>query len=289
MESSFLATYLLPFSIGIIMFNLGLSLTLEDFKHIFLFPRSLIIGLVAQMILLPIIAFSIALLTNFSAEIKLGIILIAACPGGATANLITYHLKGNVALSVSITAINSFLILFTIPWLIYFGTYIFFKEGTIIQLPVWITIRKIFVMVLIPTLFGVGFRYFYTEKARQLEKTMKYIALAFFAVIFIVTIFKDENNRSLDTYINIAPYVLLLNILAMLAGFFSGYFMRLSKDKLITLSVEVGIQNSALAITIASSPLFLNNTIIALPAVIYGLITFVNAVIFGYLIQRLMK
>lgn len=289
MESSFLATYLLPFSIGIIMFNLGLSLTLEDFKQIFIFPRSLIIGLIAQIIFLPIIAFTIAFFSNFPNEIKLGIILIAACPGGATANLITYHLKGNVALSVSITSINSFIILFTIPWLIFLGTHIFFQEGTIIHLPVWITIRKIVAMVLIPTMLGVFFRHFYSEKARKLEKTMKYIALAFFAIIFIVTIFKDESNRSINTYVNIAPYVLLLNVLAMFAGFFSGYFMHLSKDKLITLSVEVGIQNSALAITLASSPLFLNNSTIALPAIIYGLITFVNAVIFGYIIQRFMK
>lgn len=286
MEALFLSTYLLPISIGVIMFNLGLSLTLADFKHIIVFPRSLIVGLIAQMLILPAIAFTLAHFSAISDILKLGIILIAACPGGATSNLITYHLKGNVALSVSLTSINSILILFTIPLLVMLGTKVFLDESTFIHLPVWQTIQKIFGMVIIPTLIGLLIRYFYKHKAQKLEATMKYISLLFFAIIFIATIFNSESSRSIKSYFEIAPYVLLLNVLGMSSGFISGYLMRLSKDKLITLSIEVGIQNSALAITITSSSMFLNNPAMALPAVTYGLITFINAVIFGYLVKR---
>ena len=115
MEASLFSQYILPVTLGLIMINLGLSLHLEDFRLIFSEPKALIAGLFCQMILLPAIAFTVAALSNLPDPIKIGIVLISICPGGATSNLITYLLKGNVALSISLTSINSILILFTIP------------------------------------------------------------------------------------------------------------------------------------------------------------------------------
>ncbi|HCC71357.1 MAG TPA: hypothetical protein DEQ09_09445 [Bacteroidales bacterium] len=288
MEASLLSQYILPVTLGLIMINLGLSLHLEDFRLIFSEPKALITGLICQMILLPAIAFTIAGLSNLPDPIKIGIVLISICPGGATSNLITYLLKGNVALSISLTSINSILILFSIPAYILLASNLFLDEETIISLPFIPTILKIFLMILLPIAFGILIRYRFSKGAQAVERYMKYITTLLLAVVFLFVILTNhsESERPFRLYFRIAPLVLLLNIMGMISGYYCGRWLRFSKPKLITLSVEVGIQNSALAITIASSPVFLDNTIMAIPAVIYGMFTFFNAVLFGMVIKR---
>jgi len=288
MEASLFSEYILPVTLGLIMINLGLSLHLEDFRLIFSEPKALFTGLCCQMILLPAIAFGLAAISGLSDEIKIGIILISICPGGATSNLITYLLKGNVALSISLTSINSILILFSIPAYILLASNIFLNEETVISLPFLPTILKIFLMILLPTAFGILIRYRFPHRAVVAEKYMKYITTFLLALVFLFVILTNhsENEHTFRLYLSIAPFVLLLNILGMISGYYSGRWLRFRKPKLITLSVEVGIQNSALAITIASSPVFLDNTTMAVPAVIYGMFTFFNAVLFGMIINR---
>lgn len=288
MEASLFSQYILPVTLGLIMINLGLSLQFKDFKLIFSFPKALITGLLCQMILLPGIAFTIAALSSLPDPIKIGIVLISICPGGATSNLITYLLKGNVALSISLTSINSILILFTIPGFIYLATKLFMNQEEIVYMPFLPTILKIFLMVLLPTLVGILLRRRFPDKAKRVEKYMKYITTLLLAVVFLFVIFTSHNEteNGFKLYLRIAPLVFLLNVLGMVSGYYAGRFQRFNKAKLITLSVEVGIQNSALAITIASSPVFLNNTVMAIPALIYGMFTFFNAVLFGYIIRR---
>jgi BASS family bile acid:Na+ symporter len=288
MEASLFSEYILPVTLGLIMINLGLSLHLEDFRLIFSEPKALITGLCCQMILLPAIAFGLAAISGLSDELKIGIILISICPGGATSNLITYLLKGNVALSISLTSINSILILFSIPAYILLASGIFLNEETVISLPFLPTILKIFLMILLPTAFGILIRYRFPHRAVVAEKYMKYITTFLLALVFLFVILTNhsENEHTFRLYLSIAPFVLLLNILGMISGYYSGRWLRFRKPKLITLSVEIGIQNSALAITIASSPVFLDNTTMAVPAVIYGMFTFFNAVLFGMIINR---
>lgn len=288
MEASLFSEYILPVTLGLIMVNLGLSLHLEDFRLIFSEPKALITGLCCQMILLPAIAFGIAAISGLPDEIKIGIILISVCPGGATSNLITYLLKGNVALSISLTSINSILILFSIPAYILLASGLFMNEETIISLPFLPTILKIFLMILLPTAFGILIRYHFPRRAQAVEKYMKYITTFLLGVVFLFVILTNhsESEHPFRLYLRIAPLVFLLNILGMSSGYYFGRWLRFRKPKLITLSIEVGIQNSALAITIASSPVFLGNTNMAVPAVIYGMFTFFNAVIFGMIVNR---
>ncbi len=270
------------------MVTLGLSLQLKDFRLIFVEPKALVAGLVCQMILLPGIAFALASLSNLPDPIKIGIVLISICPGGATSNLITYLLKGDVALSISLTSINSVLILFSIPGYLLLATKLFMGQETVVSLPFLPTILKIFVMILLPTALGILIRRRFPACSKKAEKYMKYITTVLLAVVFLFVILTSHNESShpMRLYLRIAPFVLVMNLLGMVSGYFCGRWLRFRKPKLITLSVEVGIQNSALAITIASSPVFLNNTTMAIPAVIYGMFTFFNAVLFGMIIKR---
>jgi len=291
MVSSIFSQYMLPAVIALIMYTLGLSLSFKDFKKTFTFPRALIIGLCCQMLLLPFIAFILAYLSDLPPVVKVGIVLIAACPGGATSNLITYLLKGDVALSISLTSINSILILFSIPGITYLALITFLDQSTLISMPFLKTVLKILFMILLPTFLGLLTQMKFPKKAKQLEKRLKYVTTILLAVVFTFTIIgnKTNHNISFDLYWSTAPFALVLNLAGMLSGLVIGLIASFSRKRIITLVVEVGIQNSALAITIASSQVFLGNAKMAIPAVIYGLFTFFNAAIFGYIIKKSVK
>lgn len=272
------------------MFGMGLSLSIEDFKKVFIYPKGLIAGLVSQIIILPSLAFLIAELARLPAELKVGIVIIAACPGGATSNLITYLLRGNVALSISMTTINSFITLVTTPLLIFFGLLIFLGAGQQVQLPILPTIFKIFYITLLPTSLGLFIRFKQKKFAQELEKPLRYILPILYLIIYLLAIFGSKETHPTDlmeTYASVAPYVLGLNLFGMGFGFFLGRSLRQDVDNQITLAVEVGIQNSALAITIASSTIFLNNYYMSIPAIVYGFFTFASAILFGIIMRKI--
>lgn len=291
METNIVSTYFLPAVLALIMFNLGLSLRVSDFKRILKEPKQLFIGLISQIIILPLVAFGIASISGLSNELKIGIMLIAACPGGAVSNLITYYLKGSVSLSVSLTTVNSVIILFSLPAIVWFSLSHFMDETEIISMSVNETILKIFVMILIPTGLGMFLRHRQRLTAYKIEQIMKYLSVVLLAVVYSIVIFeKNGGSRTpISEYLSIAPWVFALNILGMLTGFWMARFNGLNISKQITLSVEVGIQNSALAITIASSAAFLGNHEMAVPAVVYGMFTFFSAVVFGLIVRKFVK
>lgn len=291
MQNGLVSTYFLPAVIGIIMFNLGLTLNLQDFRYIIKKPRQLFVGLASQMILLPLIAFLIANISGLSSPLKVGIMIIAACPGGAVSNLITYFLRGSVSLSVSLTSINSVFILFTLPAIVFLSLNYFTDSSAFIDMPVKSMIIKIFVMILLPVAIGMIVRHRNKKAASKLESYLKYLTTLLLAVVYSFVIF-EKNGGSItkvSEYLQIAPYVFTLNVLGMLSGYFMAKLNKFNIEKQITLSVEIGIQNSALAITIAGSAAFLGNHQMALPAVVYGAFTFFNAVIFGLIIKKIRK
>jgi BASS family bile acid:Na+ symporter len=275
------------------MFGIGLSLTIRDFRQVLITPRSLVIGLTGQMVILPVIAFLLASWMGLPPEIKVGFVIIAACPGGATSNLITYLLRGNVALSISLTTINSFITLITVPLIIYLGLFIFMGEGETIRLPIWKTIVNIFIITIIPVTSGILLKYFKPALAKRIEKPGRFVLPILFFIIYLTAVFlgseKGGEQGISALYFKVIPWALALNILGMTTGLMSAKWFGYAKETQITLSVEIGIQNSALAITIASSALFLDNPAMAIPAIVYGLFTFVSAVIFGFLIKRSVK
>ncbi|MBU1719590.1 MAG: bile acid:sodium symporter family protein [Bacteroidetes bacterium] len=289
MGNSALSEIFMLLILAFIMFGVGLTLSLKDFRSVFIHPRALIAGLFAQMILLPVIAFAVAEICSLSPELKTGLIIISVCPGGATSNLITYLLKGDAALAVSLTITNSILILFSIPAVIFLALSHYMLQEKFIELPIASTVLNIFLMAILPVAIGVMIRNRRPVLAKNVERPMKYIMPALLGIIFLIAAMQENpetEQTSADLIISVLPWVAILNLGAMFAGYFTARVMKLGKDRQISLAVEVGIQNSALAITIASNPLFLGNAIMAVPALAYGLITFITAIIFGILINK---
>jgi len=271
------------------MFGMGLSLTKRDFRNILKYPKALITGLTGQMIILPAFAFLIAWLSGLPPELQTGIIIIAACPGGATSNLITHLLKGRVALSISLTSINSLLVIITLPLIVNLGLTIFIGKATDLEMPVLKTIIKVFSITIIPTALGIFTRARQQKFANRLEYPLRFIMPLMLGIVFLVAILGEKSTAGQgfkEIWLEVIPWALGLNLLGMLTGYLSGKITGLGKFNQITLAVEVGIQNSALAITIASSTMFLNNYYMSVPAVVYGLFTFFNAIVFGLLVRK---
>ncbi|MFP4663737.1 MAG: bile acid:sodium symporter family protein [Bacteroidales bacterium] len=291
MQSGIVSTYFLPGVIAIIMFTLGLTLDIRDFRNIIKHPRQVFIGLGAQMIFLPLIAFGIANISGLSPELKVGIMIIAACPGGAVSNLITYFLRGSVSLSVALTSLNSVLILITLPAFVYFSLWFFTEQAAFIVMPVSSMMIKVFVMILVPVGIGMLIRYKNRLTAKKIESYLKYFTTILLAVVYGFVVFEkngdDGTVTHISEYLKVAPWVFGMNVLGMLTGYLMGRWNGLDLRRQITLSVEVGIQNSALAITIAGSEAFLGNHEMAIPAVTYGAFTFFNAVLFGMIIKKI--
>ena len=287
MAASFVSTYFLPAVLVIIMFGIGLSLERQDFVNVFRFPKPIFLGLFAQMILLPLVAFTIISLTDLPPEIKVGFIIISACPGGSASNLLNHLLRGNVALCVSLTALNSILIQITMPLIVNLGLLVYMGHGEDIQLPIWETIFKVFFVTLLPTFAGVYVRARNLKMALKLEKPMKVImtVLLFSVLAAIILLEEKEGGAGIFRYSYLLPYALALNVGSMLVGYFFARSMGLDNRNNYTISIEVGLQNSALAIFVATT--LLNNRDMAIVAVVYSSFTFFSTALFGYLAKRL--
>ena len=268
------------------MFGIGLTLEKKDFENVVRYPKAILIGLTAQMILLPLVAFTLMLFTDLPPIVKVGFVLISASPGGSAANLVNHLLRGNVALCVSLSALNSLLILITLPLIVNLGLMVFIGETHDINLPVTETILKIFYTTLIPTFTGVFIRHKNTRLAIKLETPMRYFMTFLLFAVFAALIFFEEKTTAegVAKYTYLFPYALALNFFAMLTGYLFARRMGLNKRNNFTISVEVGMQNSALAIFVASS--LLEHREMAMVAVVYSSFTFFSTLLFGYLGKR---
>ncbi len=286
-----LGDYLVNGALIIIMWGLGISLSFKDFKNIFLYPKGLIIGLSAQLILMPTVAFLIAFLTNLSPAFSVGLVIISICPGGASSNLITYLIRGNVALSVSMTIMNSFIAVFTIPFLAGIALWFFMQTQSEISLPFWGTVLNILVITIIPTYLGLFFKSKYPKTAAIMQRPMKFIMPSVLAVVFIYKIFFEQNKNQIGIDLNeilyLAPFVIGLNILGMLAGYLMGTIFKLGNSSKLTIVIEVGLQNTALALMIGG--VILNNFEIEKPALVYALFTFFTTILFALGVKYMHK
>jgi BASS family bile acid:Na+ symporter len=268
---------------------MGLSITLDDFKNVFFRPRAVVVGIICQIFLLPVIAFCIALLTDIDPYFKVGLIIIAACPGGATSNLITYLLKGNVALSISMTAINSIITLVSIPVNVSIALMAFMHTDANIHLNVWDTILKVFMLTIVPAYLGISIRHRKPVLAAKLNRPLRYILPMILAVVYLGVLFIDEGAESATNgaFLKLLPLTLLLNASSMFLGWWIGRLSKLKKRDSFTISIEVGLQNSALAIFVSSS--LLGSHKMALVAVIYGSFTFFSTAFLAWGIKRISK
>lgn len=276
MESNLLTTVFLPLALGIIMLGMGLSLSIKDFQRVTFYPKAALLGLACQLLILPAVAFTLLLFLPISPELAVGVMILAACPGGATSNLITHMAKGDTALSITLTAISSFITVFSIPLIVNFALIHFMGQGEIIQLPVLKTMLQIVVITIIPVSIGMLLKKKFPKSAEKSEKPVK-IASAIFITIIILGAILNDKDIIIPSFVAVGPITLFLNVGMLAIAYFLSVLFQTSKAQGISISIESGIQNGTLAIAIASSPLLLNNPDMAISPAIYSLIMFVTA------------
>lgn len=267
---------ILAISLIIIMFGMGLSLTPPDFKRVLNYPKAIVIGLACQFITLPLIGYLIATSLDLSPTSAIGIMLLAACPGGPTSNMLTYLAKGDLALSVSLTAVASLLSILTIPFVMQFALAEFSGMDQTVAVNALTMIQQLFIIVLIPVGIGMWVKGKFPAFCAKMERSVKIAsAIIFLLVVVGVTIsIKDV----FITYLKEAGLpAILLNISTMTLGFLLAVGFKLTRPQAISISIETGIQNGTLAITLAT--IALNNVEYAIVPAIYGLLMFVSAAI----------
>jgi len=275
------STMFLAASLIIIMLGMGLSLVADDFKRIIIYPKAIFVGLVNQIILLPLIGFAIAISFPLTPEIAIGLMILAACPGGPTSNLITHLAKGDTALSVTLTALSSFITLLTIPFIINFALTHFLDAGQMIQLDVVETITRIFIIIIIPIIIGMIIRRYREKFALRMANPVRKASGIVIALVIIGILIKEREN--IVSYFQQAGIVaLVLNVATMLVGYYSAKLFKIKDRRAISISIESGIQNGTLAMSIAI--VLLGSTELAITPAIYSLLMFFTgglAIYFG--------
>lgn len=282
MESSALTTIFLPAALGIIMLGLGLSLSVEDFKRVVKYPKVIFIGLFCQMFILPIVCFVIVKGFNLAPELAVGLMLLAASPGGSTANLFSHLANGDVALNISLTAFNSVLSLLMLPLIVNFSLDYFMESGQIIPMQ-FMKIIEVFAIVLVPVTFGMFIKSWKPIVSEKLDKPVKIISAIFLVLIIISAIIK-EKSHIIEYFQQIGFPALLFNVLSLAVGYFLPRILNIGKKQAIAIGMEIGIHNGTMAIFIATT--VLNNSVMSIPPAIYSLIMFITAGLFGYLVNN---
>ena len=275
----FLSANLLPTLLFLIMFGMGMTLTLEDFKRITKSPSEVLIGLTSQIILLPIIAFLISISLSLSPTQSVGLILLACCPGGATSNLFSHLAKADTALSITLTAFSSIITVFTVPFIINASLFFFFETGSEFSLPVLRTIVNIFKLTALPTVLGMFLKNKFPEFCKRSEPVIKWFSIIFI-IIALAAMLKlvSEKEPILVALKAVGFAVILLNIISMISGYQLGKMFKMDEKRKITIGIETGIQNGVLGITIATAPNLLDNALFAIPSGVYGLVMCISGI-----------
>lgn len=282
MQESMLSTVVLPLALGVIMLGLGLSLTIADFTRVIKYPKAVLIGLVCQMLLLPLAALVVAKLLQLSPELAVGLMLLSASPGGPTANLYSHLSNGDVALNITLTAINSVLTLFSLPFIVGLSMDYFMGEALAIPMPFG-KIISVFAIVLIPVSIGMLIKKFKPGISARMEKPVKIASAILLLLVIIATVLKDRVVLG-EYFAQIGLAAFLFNIISLLGGYFVPKLFHIDKKQAIAIGMEIGIHNGTLAIFIALT--VLNNSVMSVPPAIYSIIMFFTAAAFGWWVNR---
>jgi BASS family bile acid:Na+ symporter len=281
MESNSLLSAMLPLALGIVMLGLGLSLTIDDFKRVIIYPKAVVIGLVCQMLILPILCFLIAKNLGLPSELAVGLMLLSASPGGPTANLYSHLSNGDVALNITLTAVNSLLTLFTLPFIVNLSIDYFLESGQVIPMQ-FKKVIEVFAIVLIPVTIGMLIKSKRPALTLKLDKPVRILSALFLVLIIVAAVMKEKENVA--TYFEqVGIAALIFNLLSMAAGFFIPLLFKLQKKQAIAIGMEIGIHNGTLAIYIALT--VIGNSVMSIPPAIYSLIMFFTAAAFGFLVN----
>tara|TARA_R110000782_G_scaffold247564_3_gene334371 strand:- start:4549 stop:5433 length:885 start_codon:yes stop_codon:yes gene_type:complete len=283
MQADVLTKIILPASLFLIMFGIGISLRLSDFKNIFKYPKAIIIGLIGQLILLPFVAFILAFFFKLPAELAVGLIIIALAPGGATSNMFTYLFEGDVSLSVSLTLLTSLITPFTIPLLSSLSMFYFMDSNTEFELPVVKTIVQLLVITVFPIALGMFSLSRFPIAAEKIETVLKWFSIFFLFLIIALIVMKNSENMA-SFFAQAGAATLALNLVVLLLGYQLANWAKLNDKQSTAIGFEVGIQNGTLALVVAGT-LIGNNTMM-IPSVTYSIIMFFTGAIFGWLLSK---
>ncbi|MBF6209879.1 bile acid:sodium symporter family protein [Nocardia puris] len=283
MDSPFVSVGL-PVALAVIMFGLGLSLTVADFARVAKNPRAVTIALACQLLALPAAAFGLVLLFDLPPVLAVGMMLLAASPGGTTANLYSHLFRGDVALNVSLTAVNSVIAVVTLPLVTNFAIGYFDPAGDAGTVGLQFgKAVQVFAIVLVPVALGMVVRRLAPGFADRMDRPVR-IGSALMLVLVVLGTMLAERDNLLDYLIDVGPVTVLFCLVSLSVGYFVPRRLGVDARQSIACSMEIGIHNSTIAITIAIS--VLDSTEMAVPAAVYGVLMFPLAAIFGWLITR---
>ena len=277
-----MTTVLLPVALGVIMLGLGLSLTVGDFARVAKHPKAVIIALVCQLILLPAVCFGLVLAFQLPPVLAVGMMLLAASPGGTTANLYSHLFRGDIALNISLTAINSVIAVFTLPLIANLAIAYFLPGDDQLGIQ-FAKALEVFAIVLLPVAGGMLVRWWKPEFAKAMDKPVRIASVIILAVVIAGAVVANLTIL-LENIVSLAGIVVLFCLLSLTLGFLVPRLFRVSHEQAVASSFEIGIHNATLAIVIAQTVLL--NVEMSLPAAIYGVLMFFIAAAFGFLIRR---
>ena len=278
-----IAKTIAPVCLAIIMFGLGLGLTVADFKRVIRIPRDFIVGFLGQVIILPIIAFILIHLISMPSEIALGMMIIAAAPGGVTSNILTKFANGDVALSVTLTSVVSLISVITVPLIVYnsasFLSFEITKEISMINIS-----AKMFFVVTIPVIFGMIVRSLMTNFIISKTLLVERLSVILFLVVFI-SIWVEEWDRIVSFITRAGLVAFILNITMIFIGYFMAKFLASGLEQRKCISLECGLQNGTLAVFVATQ--LFDDIVFMVPTAAYALIMFVTSIIFVLIVRKI--
>ena len=273
----------LPLALAFIMFVLGLGLTGADFLRVIKQPRDFFVGAFSQIILLPIIAFILVMIWPVAPELAIGVMIIAAAPGGVTSNLLTSFAKGDVALSISLTAIISLLCVITIPFIVLTSVGLLGDSNISQDISLFSMSRDMFLIVTVPVILGMLFRRFTSGIALKFEPIAKKISIVLFVLVLLGAIAAERENV-ISYFAQAGLITLVLNVVMMIVAYYVAKFLSSGTKQRKCITIECGLQNGTLAIFVATS--IFGGGAYVIPAATYSLIMLATSLIFVYLVRK---
>lgn len=283
MQESILSNVVLPLAIIVIMVTLGMTLTVADFKRVFTQPRQVSVGLLCQLVLLPVLGFAVAEIFSLAPIYAISVILLAASPGGATSNLIVHAADGDRALSVTLTAISNMLAWLTIPFLLSIAYSTYGSGALDINFPVADTMIQVAALTIVPVLIGMGIRNWKTQFAENSKRFTRIFATLFLFLVILALVIQNWDTIVRDGP-RFAPAFILLNIAALFVGYFVPKLTGINRVQSTTISIEMGLQNSTVAITVALT--ILNNNEMAVVPGLYAIWMLMTGFAFAFWMAR---
>jgi len=278
-----IVTKIAPIGLALIMLGLGMNLKVQDFTRVVKFPKDFLVGFICQMVVLPIVAFALIKLLNIPLELALGVMIIAAAPGGVTSNVLTKFADGDVALSITLTAIISLISIVSVPFIIFFSIDLLNIDYVLKDISMMGISLKMFFVVTVPVLIGMTIRHFATSFISNNVLLIQRISIALFVLIFI-SIYIEEWDNIVSFITRAGLIALILNIVMMFVGFYVAKFFSTGVAQQRCISLECGLQNGTLAVFV-STQLF-DEMVYIVPTAAYALVMMVTSIFFVFIIKK---